>query len=285
MRRKLSGKVLVVLLAVIGGGLTGMCPERLPSAEEIAAAPPFPFKDQWSGYSEMFQKIDEYLDVVEYLVALPAEFYAKWHGRYPGSIQDICGTPFLPADCEGIISPLDGKVLKDLKPGELGAVEFILEGSGPSQRLVIRPYFLNPETGKAESHPATDDRRLPVRSLDGIEDPSRNGREPLPKEVIGGYSLSRILNAMATEYRDCAKESSSLSGFVESFPLVKHLRNPLTGGPLILKESERSLGAGERLPGEVVYLRTLGRFEVYLKSGRAVEDELQRLIAKRSRRS
>jgi hypothetical protein len=88
----------------------------------------------------------------------------------------------LSADCEEVVSLLDGKKIKDLKAAELGAVDFALEGSGLSQRLIIKPYFNHPQSGRAESHPATRDARWSVGSLEGMDGPAPRRKAPLPGE-------------------------------------------------------------------------------------------------------
>jgi hypothetical protein len=259
MNRRWRFPIRELVLAAVTSVTIGTCPERLPGPEDFAKAPPFPFADRWSGgYPEMMGKIQEFTDIVHLLLHPSINLFAKFEGRYPESIGDLCGTPYLPVDCGVFVSPLDGKRMDQLKPGQLGAVEFVREGSGDDARLVLRPYFLNPATGVADSHQATHLRMLPLKAFAvsrGRPLWDKSGASP---QLIRLYALRSVLQAISNDYQSCRKHRGpwSLSDIRDRYPLLRFLRDG-SERPVAIEEGAKSV-AGLR----VAFDSVRGAFEV-----------------------
>ncbi len=132
------------------------CP-AFPSAEEIAQEvqrhhlPEFPFFWKWEGgWYELALRTALYESLLNRLIIPAVKGFAGWEERYPNSLLELCAYPHLPFQCEQVISPLDGKPLVELKPPQIGSVEFVTDqiGSALNARLEIRAYFPDPYTGE-----------------------------------------------------------------------------------------------------------------------------------------
>ncbi len=280
MRRKFV--VLAVLLVVFSLPDVGeeTCP-NLPSEEELEkiAQQPYPFSSLWKGgWKAVAQRLEYFASICEHLIFPSIGNFATEYERYPNSLAELCHYPHLPFRCEEVLSPLDGKVLVEIKPPDMGALEFeVEEGVSPlNARMKVHMYFPDLKTGinkvfhtwkfrrASQTLPLTLGYMTTFEWFDLKERMSSSKPSPdavmiidwekVPPEVKSLVLLQSILTASLEtggEASCFSRPFSSAIELIKARPYLKLLRNPYTQNYLTIYDEFGDVSTHEIPPYRV----------------------------------
>lgn len=194
---------------------------------------PFPetLKEQFPG------GWNEYLSTAQYTVfsvytTLGAAFniYIDFEGKLPGTIKEVCESPYMPFPCQEILNPYTKKPLLETPAGTAGHVEY-----KPPQDLKSLPPFLplyltvpdwedNPLSVKERQTFITIGPYSPDYVYKGLL-----GLEPAWGTAAG---MEHLIASSITAFTACTggRGPQSFEELANMFPYLRKLRNGFTGG-------------------------------------------------------
>ncbi|MHA2637354.1 MAG: hypothetical protein V2G34_07265 [bacterium JZ-2024 1] len=194
---------------------------------------PFPesFRAQFpGGFSELIAKMSQYETTLTATIGAGYYTYMTFEAKKPESVEELCGSPYMPVDCKDILNPFTDKPLLETPPGTYGW--FTISTSNTSDPFSPGHFhFLLPDEEDPNLKPieVVNDNFLKLDSP-----PSLHGQQSaiffLPKHLDDGWktatAVQHSLAYVFSKYRICKKRMpTSFEELKEMFPFLSKLRN------------------------------------------------------------